>query len=102
MDITDKKGMSALRESIKYIDSVPSDAPLPTMPGFDRDWMESMMAGYTDGQPPLSLGEAIGMCLEWIDTVPKDVADKLIPFDRKGVQAEHDRLSRRSVGARPW
>jgi hypothetical protein len=101
MDISDVRGMTALRASLKFIDSVPSDAPLPAMPGFDRDWMESMIAGYTEDQPVLSLGEALGMCLEWIDEIPPEVRNTLQPFDTEGVRAERDRLSSRPKAARP-
>jgi hypothetical protein len=101
MDISDVRGMAALRTSLKFIDSVPSDAPLPAMPGFDRDWMESMIAGYTEDQPALSLGEAIGMCLEWIDSIPAEVRNNLEPFDAEGVRAERVRLSNRPKTARP-
>lgn len=34
---------AALRSSLGWIDAVPTDAPLPTMPGFDRDWAESLL-----------------------------------------------------------
>lgn len=101
MDISDVRGMTALRTSLKFIDSVPSDAPLPAMPGFDRDWMESMMAGYTEDQPKLSLGEALGMCLEWIDAIPAEVRNSLETFDEESVRAERDRLSSRLKIVRP-
>lgn len=33
----------ALRATLEWIDAVPSDAVLPSMPGFDRDWVESLI-----------------------------------------------------------
>lgn len=31
------------KAALEWIDSVPSDIELPTMPGFDRDWAESVI-----------------------------------------------------------
>lgn len=38
-----KELQSALRLALDWIDAVPKDIPLPTMPGFDRDWAESLL-----------------------------------------------------------
>lgn len=35
--------MSALCAALEWIDAVPSDVSLPPMPGFDRDWVESLL-----------------------------------------------------------
>lgn len=32
----------ALEACLDWIDAVPIDTPLPAMPGFDRDWVESI------------------------------------------------------------
>lgn len=34
----------ALRRALEYIDAIPSDTPLPTMPGFDRDYVNGLLA----------------------------------------------------------
>lgn len=33
----------ALHATLEWIDAVPSDTVLPTMPGFDRDWMNGLL-----------------------------------------------------------
>lgn len=33
----------ALQAALEWIDNVPSDTPLPAMPGFDRDWVDSII-----------------------------------------------------------
>lgn len=38
----------ALGFALEWIDAVPHDTILPTMPGFDRDWVESV---YKKEQP---------------------------------------------------
>lgn len=35
-----KEAAKAMRE---WIDAVPSETKLPTMPGFDRDWVDSLI-----------------------------------------------------------
>lgn len=35
--------LSALRAALKWIDAVPATTQLPTMPGFDRDWVDSVV-----------------------------------------------------------
>jgi hypothetical protein len=34
----------ALRWSLEYIDAIPADTPLPAMPGFDRDYVNGLLA----------------------------------------------------------
>lgn len=34
---------SALEATLAYIDALPVDLELPSMPGFDRDWVESLI-----------------------------------------------------------
>lgn len=34
----------ALTCAIEYIDAIPKDVALPTMPGFDRDWVNDLLA----------------------------------------------------------
>jgi len=36
--------LEALEAALKWIDAVPMDVQLPTMPGFDRDWVNSTIA----------------------------------------------------------
>jgi len=36
--------LEALEAALEWIDSVPSDIQLPTMPGFDRDWVNGVLA----------------------------------------------------------
>jgi hypothetical protein len=36
--------LEALEAAIEWIDAVPSNVQLPTMPGFDRDWVEDVIA----------------------------------------------------------
>jgi len=33
----------ALRSALEWIDAVPRDLPLPAMPGFSREWAESLL-----------------------------------------------------------
>lgn len=33
----------ALSAALEWIDAVPKDIVLPTMPGFDRDWVDSLL-----------------------------------------------------------
>ncbi|MFK4131940.1 hypothetical protein ACI2KR_06550 [Pseudomonas luteola] len=78
----------ALRKALDWIDGVPQDLALPTMPGFDRDWLESMMDGQLqEDDEPLTYPEAISMVLDWIDAVPEDIKADLPPFDRAEVSA---------------
>jgi len=35
--------LEVLQAAIEWIDSVPADTTLPTMPGFDRDWANSVI-----------------------------------------------------------
>lgn len=71
-----------LRHILDWIDSVPSDWPLPTMPGFDRDWIESLISGQMEGWPNFSFEDAIEMALEWVDAVPPELRVQLTPFQR--------------------
>lgn len=45
----------ALRE---WIDAVPDDIPLPTMPGVDRDWVDEVLARTEAGYEAGKQGEA--------------------------------------------
>lgn len=38
----------ALRDALAWIDAVPSDMPLPAMPGFDRDAVDELMAAAAE------------------------------------------------------
>lgn len=37
--------VDALRAALDWIDAVPQDVALPTMPGFDRDWVDGLIQG---------------------------------------------------------
>lgn len=80
----------ALRKVLNCIDAVPQSTELPAMPGFDRDWVESLIDGNLEGWPPLTFDDAIRMSLEWIDALPEKVAEALPVAIR--VRAEDARL----------
>lgn len=40
---TNKALLEALVAALEWIDAVPSDTPLPTMPGFDRDKVDELI-----------------------------------------------------------
>jgi hypothetical protein len=35
--------LTALRWALQYIDAIPKDIQLPSMPGFDRDWVNGLL-----------------------------------------------------------
>lgn len=72
--------VNALRKALNWIDSVPSDTPLPAMPGFDRDWVEALMSGHPEEDVPLTIDEALEMAVEWIAAVPADIRASLPHF----------------------
>lgn len=37
----------ALKAALEWIDAVPSNTPLPTMPGFDRDHVDELIVKAT-------------------------------------------------------
>ncbi|HCL5580979.1 TPA: hypothetical protein N2N40_002406 [Citrobacter freundii] len=41
---TNKALLEALVAALEWIDAVPSDTPLPAMPGFDRDDVNELIA----------------------------------------------------------
>lgn len=47
LQLTDVSKLSQLLEVVgamqAWIDAVPADLPLPTMPGYDRDWADSVI-----------------------------------------------------------
>lgn len=40
---TEQELLWALKAALDWIDSIPDDIKLPAMPGFDRDWVESLI-----------------------------------------------------------
>jgi hypothetical protein len=36
--------LEALEAALEWIDAIPNDFQLPAMPGFDRDWVDSIIA----------------------------------------------------------
>lgn len=71
----------ALRKILDWIDHVPGDFPLPAMPGFERDWVESLIEGRMEGWPPLSFENAIDMAMEWVNAIPAGLLAQLPPFE---------------------
>lgn len=53
--MTNKTQITELRDALiaalEWIDAVPSDTELPTMPGFDRDYVDSLIAGLKPAAP---------------------------------------------------
>ena len=48
MDTKDSQALiaelqQALSAALEYIDALPADISLPAMPGFDRDWAQSLL-----------------------------------------------------------
>lgn len=81
----------ALRHALDWIDSIPSELPLPAMPGFDRDWVESMIAGdLAEGDLKLDYPQAMDMVMEWIDAVPLKLLEQanIAPFSRASSLAD--------------
>lgn len=38
--------LEVAKSLLNWIDSVPSDVPLPAMPGVDRDWVDAVIYDY--------------------------------------------------------
>lgn len=53
--MTNKTQIAELRDALiaalEWIDAVPSDTELPAMPGFDRDYVDSLIAGLKPAAP---------------------------------------------------
>ena len=45
------------RAALEWIDAVPNNTPLPTMPGFDRDWANDVISKATAARRQPSEGE---------------------------------------------
>jgi hypothetical protein len=45
------------RAALEWIDAVPNNTPLPTMPGFDRDWANDVISKATAAPQQPSEGE---------------------------------------------
>lgn len=80
---TTSAGAKGLRAALRWIDAVPSEMPLPAMPGFDRDWVEGLLEGEAAHQEPLTYPQAIDLALEWIDAIPADLLATLPVLDRQ-------------------
>lgn len=57
---------SALLDALEWIDAVPQDTVLPTMPGFDRDDVNNLLTGHAGGDKLTSLLKQ--RCKKCIDT----------------------------------
>lgn len=44
MSVREKMLLEALEWALEYIDAIPSDVELPAMPGFDRDYVDELVA----------------------------------------------------------
>lgn len=88
---TDAAAALTLRTALNWMDSVPSETPLPAMPGFDRDWVESMLDGHSDGTAEPTMAEALTMAIEWIAAVPAEFKAALPPID-PSVQSPSNRM----------
>lgn len=42
--------LEALQAALSWIDAVPNDVTLPTMPGFDRDWVDGVISKAFGGR----------------------------------------------------
>lgn len=40
---TEQELLWSLKAALEWIDAVPENIQLPAMPGFDRDWVESLI-----------------------------------------------------------
>lgn len=92
----------ALVHTLAWIDKVPSDTSLPAMPGFDRDWIDSLIEDDLGNYPELTYEEALSMALEWVDAIPSEVLMTLTPFVRPtidtGIQGKYIVLAGNSKG----
>lgn len=80
--------VQALVKTLSWIDSVPQLAKLPSMPGFDRDEVDRLLAGERfPEEPPLMVEHALEWALEWVDAVPEGIKAQLGLFDRAEVVA---------------
>jgi hypothetical protein len=80
--------LQALKQTLTWIDSVPQSLPLPGMPGFDREWVDAMIAGEPiEGAPAVTPEQALDMALEWVNAVPVELRKSLAPFDEATMKA---------------
>jgi hypothetical protein len=80
--------LQALKKTLTWIDSVPQELPLPGMPGFDREWVDAMIAGEPiEGAPLVTHEQALDMALEWVEAVPAELRQSLAPFDEATMKA---------------
>lgn len=80
--------LQALKQTLIWIDSVPQELPLPGMPGFDREWLDAMIAGTPiEGAPVVTHEQALDMALEWVEAVPAELRQSLAPFDEATMKA---------------
>lgn len=55
--------VEALDATLTWIDAVPSETALPTMPGFDRDWVESVKSKFEIKKPFEQQAQAHGQSM---------------------------------------
>lgn len=67
-----KSSLERLKTLLAWIDSVPRDAVLPAMPGFDRDDVNALIE-QNELADASAVAQAIEMASEWIACVPQIV-----------------------------
>jgi hypothetical protein len=73
-----KTTIAHLKALLIWIDSVPLDAALPAMPGFDRDDVDALVE-QAESADVQEVAQAIDMACEWIACVPNSVKASLKP-----------------------
>ena len=61
-----------LKTLLGWIDAVPRDAELPTMPGFDRDYVDALIEQAVQAEAS-AVSEAVEMAEDWIACVPESI-----------------------------
>jgi len=49
MDENTANLLEALQWALEYIDAIPADVQLPAMPGFDRDYVDTLVYNMKNG-----------------------------------------------------
>lgn len=74
----------AIEYGLAWIDSIPSHIHLPSMPGFDRDYLESALDRLSSAQCSNDdiqiCADAVGWIDDWVKAVPVDVKLMLPEF----------------------
>lgn len=65
--LTDEALIEALEDALAWIDAVPADTALPTMPGFDRDRVDAMIDAHRRAAPADDLRALLGQAVDLIE-----------------------------------